>query len=138
MATDEVAAHIDSLPEPRRSQMARLHELIRQGAPRTDVKVWDYSGKLIGYGTYHYKSKSGQEGDWFILGLANRKSYISLYSMAMRDGKYLVELYHPQMPGTKTGRSCINIRKPEQIEDAVILDLARETYDLMKDQLTVR
>jgi hypothetical protein len=134
MTMTEVTSYIESLPEPRRSRIGHLHGLILQAAPQLAVKLWDYSGPLIGYGTYHYKSKSGREGDWFILGLANRKSYVSLYSMATRDGEYLVELYSPRLPGTKTGRSCINITKPEQIEDAVILDLARETYEAFKDE----
>jgi hypothetical protein len=124
---DSVQAYIDSLPEPRRGQIARLHAVIAAAVPQLEAKVWDYSGQLIGYGTYHYKGRSGREGDWFLIGLANRKSYISLYSMGVRDGRYLTELYHDRLPGTRIGKSCINITRPGLLDDAVIAELARET-----------
>jgi hypothetical protein len=132
---NEVRAYIDSLPEPRRSQIAHLHEVIAGAVPELDVRLFDYSGKLIGYGPYPYKPKSGPGGEWFMLCLGNRKNYISLYSMGVRDGKYLVELYHDRLPRTKTGKSCINITKPELLDDAVIADLARETHQVMKEYL---
>ena len=75
-------AHIDGLPEPRRSQMRRLDELIRSAIPDADVSMWDYAGPLIGYGSYDYTDSRGKpKGRWFSIGLANRKGYISLYSM---------------------------------------------------------
>ncbi|MPZ48168.1 MAG: hypothetical protein GEU75_02455 [Dehalococcoidia bacterium] len=134
---DEITTYIDSLEEPRRGQMRRMHEAIVRAAPQIDMKLWDYSGKLIGYGTYHYKNKT-TEGDWFSLGLANRKSYISRYSMGLRDGKHLVEVYAQRLPGVKTGSSCLNITKPEQVSDGLIEELARETYELFKEQLAPR
>lgn len=130
---DEAQAHIDSLPEPRRSQMQRLHELVLTAMPGADVRMWDYSGPLIGYGTYTYSNSKGPVGDWFSVGLASRKSYISLFSMATGAGGYLVETLHDRFLGTKIGRSCINITKPELIEDAAVRDLANETWAQFKD-----
>ena len=130
---DEIETYIQTIEEPRRAAILRLHKLISEAAPQIDQRLWEYSGKLIGYGTYHYKGRS-TEGEWFIIGLANRKAYISLYSMALRDSRYLVELYAEKMPGVKTGRSCINIRKPQQIDDSVITDLVKETYEFFKDE----
>jgi hypothetical protein len=34
---------------------------------------------VIGFCTYHYKSASGQEGDWFPVGFAFRKAAITVY-----------------------------------------------------------
>ena len=80
--------HIDSLAEPRRSQMQHLHDLILATEPDMDVRVLDDAGGMIGYGWYAYSNSKGPAGDWFSVGLANRKSYISLYSMGIRDGGY--------------------------------------------------
>ena len=44
--TNAAQAHIDSLPEPRRSQMQHLHDEIRAAIPDADVTMFDYSGPL--------------------------------------------------------------------------------------------
>lgn len=126
-------AAIDSLPEPRRAQMQHLHEVILDALPGIDVRVLDYSGQMIGYGWYAYSNSKGPAGDWFSVGLANRKSYISLYAMGTRDGRYMVETMRDRFPGTKSGRSCINIEKPELIDDDAVRELAIESWDQYKD-----
>jgi hypothetical protein len=126
-------AIIDGLPEPRRAQMQHLHDVILDALPGIDVRVTEYSGQLIGYGWYAYSNSKGPAGDWFSVGLANRKSYISLYAMGTRDGRYLVEAMRDRFPGTKAGRSCVNIVKPELIDDDAVRELAVESWDQYKD-----
>jgi hypothetical protein len=126
--------HIDSLPEPRRSQMRHLHEAILSAIPDADVTMWEYGGTLIGYGSYDYSDSRGRpKGRWFSVGLASRKGYISLFSMSQRARGYLVEAVHDRFPGTKIGRSCLNITDPETIDDDAVRDLARESWDQYKD-----
>lgn len=126
-------AHIKALAEPRRSQMLHLHELIRASIPDADVKIRDYAGTLIGYGTYPYSNSKGPAGDWFAVGLASRKHYISLYSMALQDGRYLVEAMLDRFPGTKAGRSCLNISKPDDVDDDAVRELVRATWAQFRD-----
>ncbi len=136
MADDGHAAAtavIDALDEPRRSQMRHLHEVILEALPGIDVGVWDYAGKLIGYGAYDYSNSKGPAGRWFSIGIANRKAFISLYAMGTADGRYLVESLHDRFPGTKIGRSCINITRPDQIDDEAVRDLARRSWEQYKD-----
>ena len=60
--------------------------------------------------------------------LANRKDYISLYSVAVDDRGYLAEQRAEQeFAGSKSGRSCINIRKPELIDDDAVTRLVRDS-----------
>jgi hypothetical protein len=123
-------AHLDGLPEPRRSQMRHLHSVILDAIPEADVSMWEYGGPLIGYGSYDYTNSAGKAtGRWFSVGLASRKQYISLFSMATRDGTYLVEAVRERFPGTKLGKSCLNISKPELIDDAAVRDLVRESWE---------
>jgi hypothetical protein len=127
-------AHIDSLPEPRRSDMRHLHEVISAAIPEAGVTMWDYGGPLIGYGSYDYTDGRGRpKGRWFSVGIASRKSYISLFSMGQADGGYLVEAVHDRFPGTKVGRSCLNITDMASVDDDAVRDLARESYDQYKD-----
>jgi hypothetical protein len=128
--------HIDGLAEPRRSHMRHLHELILSALPGIDVTMYDYGGPLIGDGSYDYTNSSGPAGRWFSVGLASRKSYISLFSMGQRDGGYLVEAIHDRFPGTKIGRSCLNITKPELVDDDAVRDLARESWVQYQDGFT--
>jgi len=132
-AADEARAHIESLPEPRRTQMRHVHDLIVAALPDADVRMWEYGGPLIGYGTYAYSNSKGPAGSWFAVGLASRASYISLFSMGTRDGGYLVEAIHERFPGTKIGTSCINVTKPERLDDAAVRDLAIETWNQYRD-----
>lgn len=126
-------AVIDRLDEPRRSQMRHLHDVILEALPGIDVGVWDYRGDIIGYGAFDYTNSKGPAGRWFSIGLANRKGSISLYSMASGSQGYLVEEIHDRFPGTKNGRSCINITKPELIDDDAVRELARVSWDEFKD-----
>jgi hypothetical protein len=127
-------AHIESLPEPRRSQIRRLHDVITSAIPDADVTMFDYAGPLIGYGSYEYSDSRGKpKGRWFSVGLANRKDSIALHSVGVRDGGYLVEAVRDRFPGTKIGRSCLNITDPDSIDDDAVRELARETWDQFKD-----
>jgi len=131
MAVNEdltVSDYLSGLPADRRLQIDRLDAMIRAAAPDLEVRYWDYGGGLIGYGVYHYRTKSGLEGDWFALGLGNRKRYISLYSNGLKDGAYLTEAYADRMPeGTKLGRSCFNLYRPEIVTQDVVESLVKET-----------
>ena len=97
--TQAAQAVIDGLPEPRRSQMQHLHEVILDTLPGIDVRVTDYSGSLIGYGWYAYSNSKGPAGEWFTVGIANRKAYISLYAMGTRGDRNLVEAVADRFPG---------------------------------------
>lgn len=124
--SDEVKDYLAALPDDRRAVVQRFHDLIRAAVPDLDVRVWDYGGGLIGYGTYRYRNTS-TEGEWFALGVGNRKRFVSLYANATKDGGYILEHYVDRLPGVKLQRSCVNITKPELLDDAVITELARET-----------
>jgi Domain of unknown function (DU1801) len=113
--------------------MRHLHEVIVGAVPDADVRMYEYAGPLIGYGSYDYTDGRGKpKGRWFSVGLANRKGYISLYSMGQRDGGYLLEAIHDRFPGTKLGRSCLNITDPGSIDDDAVRDLARESWNQYK------
>ena len=69
---------IESLPEPVRDDIRSLDGTISKvmdGLPRD---VWEgpfWGGtqqRIIGYGRYTYRGRSGAEGEWFIVGLASQ------------------------------------------------------------------
>ena len=116
--------YINSLEEPRKTTIKKLHRLICKTVP--NLKPHMKYG-MLGYGTYHYKYASGREGDWMIIGLANQKNYISLYA-CLSDGKqYVAEKYKKNLPNSNIGKSCIRFRKLEDIDLTVITRILKET-----------
>jgi hypothetical protein len=115
---------IEGLPEPRRSDIARMHRLIRKTLPALAPFV---HGGMLGYGPYHYRYPSGREGDWFRVGLASHKSYISLYACAADKKGYVAERYRNRLPGADIGKSCVRFKRVEDLDLEAVRALLEET-----------
>jgi hypothetical protein len=118
-------AFLAALPEERRATMTALHRAIRKAVPKQSPLIMaGMGGPLIAYGKYHYKSASGREGDWFLIGLAAGKKDYALHICAGGDGP-LVEKNKARLGKVKTGRSCINFGKLEDLNLNVVTDLLK-------------
>jgi hypothetical protein len=116
--------YIAALDEPRRSEVRQLHDLIRRAAPQLEPHI---AAGMLAYGHYHYRYASGREGDWFPIGLASQKRYISLYvNAADAQRGYLAESYRSRLPRADIGRSCVRIKRLEDVDLGVIGALIRE------------
>ncbi len=115
--------YIDLIEEPRKTEMVKLHELIQKTVP--EFKPYILSG-MIGYGSFHYKSKSGREGDWSIIALASQKNYISVYICAVDGKEYLAEKYKKEFPKASIGKSCIRFKKLEDINLEFLMKVIKE------------
>ena len=119
--------YLASLPADRRAAMAAVHAAIRKAVPKFTAEIMTGMGSpLIGYGKYHYKSASGREGDWFLIGLCAGKSNYSLHICAADKGGYLVEQSAAKLGKVKTGRSCINFQKLEDLKLDVAMALVKQ------------
>lgn len=111
-----------ALPEPRRGEVRRLHDLIRREAPELEPHM--RSG-MVGYGSYHYRYDSGREGDWFVVGLACRRAYVSLYVSASDGDRYLAETYRDRLPKADIGRGCVRIKRLDDVDLSTVAELVR-------------
>jgi hypothetical protein len=118
---------IERLDEPRRSEIAQLHELITSVAPDLEVQAGD---RMIGYGPYHYRYASGREGDSHLLSLAPNKSYISIYVQATKDGAYLAESYVERLPKANIGKACVRFKRPSDVDLGELRALLAEAVRL--------
>ena len=114
--------YLRDLVEPRKSELKALHALIRKSAP--GLKPFMQSG-MIGYGAYHYTYASGREGDWFYIGLASQKNYISLYFCVCDEKGYVAERYKRKLPKASIGKSCVRFKKLDDVDLKVIEALIR-------------
>jgi hypothetical protein len=117
-----------ALPADRRDTMTTLHKAIRKAVPKLAPAIMSGMGPspIIGYGKYRYKSASGREGDWFLIGLsAGKKEYSLHICVGDKDG-YLVERNAAKLGKVKTGRSCINFKKLEDLKLDVAMGLVKQ------------
>ncbi len=77
---------------------------------------------IVGYGRYHYRYKSGREGDFLATGFSPRKAALSIYIMpGYADfGDILSGLGKH-----KLGKSCLYVNKLADIDLDVLSDLIR-------------
>jgi hypothetical protein len=109
--------YLAALDEPRHSDIARLHERIRQVAPGMRSYI---DGGMLAYGRYDYRYASGRTGDWFVLGLASNKAYISLYAPTLN-----LEPYVARLPKANLGRGCIRFKRLDDLDAAVLDEVIR-------------
>lgn len=85
---------------------------------------------IVGFGSYRYKYGSGHEGEWFLTGFSPRKQNLTLYVMS-GFGEYAELL--KQLGPYKTGKSCLYIKRLEDVDAVILLKLIREAMQVMRD-----
>ena len=96
----------------------------------TEEKAVMWGPSIVGFGTYHYKSeRSTQEGDWLLTGFSPRKQNLTLYVMAgNKDSKDLLK----KLGKHKTSVGCLYINKLSDIDQAVLEQLIKKSFEYMK------
>jgi hypothetical protein len=117
-----------ALPADRRDTMTSLHKAIRKAVPKLAPAIMTGMGPspIIGYGKYRYKSASGREGDWFLIGLCAGKNDYSLHICVGDKDGYLVERNAAKLGKVKIGRSCINFKKLADLKLDVAMGLVKQ------------
>lgn len=92
-------------------------------------KIWGQH--IIGFGSYHYVYPTGQEGDWFKVGFAPRKQYLSVYLSCHTDR---MEALRQQLGKHKSGKACLNIKKLEDIKLDVLQELIQASIAYLDEK----
>jgi hypothetical protein len=116
--------YIAALEEPRKSEIQKIHDFILKTVP--SLKPVIIAG-MLGYGLFHYKSRSGREGEWPKVGLASRKGGISVYLCVLDGKEYIAEKHKEELKPAKVGKSCIVYKKESAIDYNLLGKLLRET-----------
>ena len=121
-----------SAPEERRPLLRKVHRAIRSAAPVLPMKVWKqklWGGTdqtILGYGDFSYRNSSGKDVEWFLIGLANQKDYVSIYVNAVRDRRYLPEIYGSRLGKVKIGKAAVSFRSLEDLDLDVLGEMLAE------------
>jgi hypothetical protein len=122
-----VKQFLDKVPDERRRGDARAVSAIMEDVTGEKPAMWGTS--MVGFGSYHYKYESGQEGDWPLVAFAPRKDSLTLYIMpGFREYRGLLE----KLGKHKTGRSCLYIKSLDDVHVPTLKTLVRHSVKHMR------
>lgn len=120
---DQVKNYINSQPEPKRSEMQELHQLILKVRPK--CMLWFLDGKNsegkivsnpnIGYGAYTIKYADGTTKEFYQIGLSANTTGISVYIMGLDDKTYLSKTYGKKLGKATVTGYCIKFKTLKDI-----------------------
>jgi len=123
----DVHDFIDSVADERRREDARTVLELMETITRRPARMWGSS--IVGFGSYRYTYASGRTGDWMITGFSPRKSALTLYIMA---GFSKHEELLKKLGKFKTGKSCLYVKRLEDIDQKVLAQLIRASVAHMR------
>ncbi|MFN2442317.1 MAG: DUF1801 domain-containing protein [Thermoanaerobaculia bacterium] len=123
----DVAAFLAGIEDDgRRGDAAEILRLMKR-ITGEKPKMWGES--IVGFGSYHYRYESGREGEWFLTGFSPRKRELTLYIMAgFERWDELME----RLGRFRTGKSCLYIRRLEDVDSEVLGELIEASVAHMK------
>ncbi|RPI16987.1 MAG: DUF1801 domain-containing protein [Ignavibacteriae bacterium] len=117
---------LKSVDEKKRDDSYKIIDMMKKITKKEPV-MW--GSTMIGFGNYHYKYKSGHEGDCFMIGFAPRKAQLVIYMMPGYEEKTVLM---KKLGKYKTGKSCLYINKLEDVDVKVLKELMKESYNDVK------
>jgi hypothetical protein len=120
---EQISQYITSQPEPKRSDMQKLHMLTLQVLP--ECKLWYDDGKnaenktisnpTIGYGSHIMKYANGKTREFFQIGMCANKTGISIYILGIKDKTYLAHTYGKELGKASVSGYCIRFNNLKDI-----------------------
>jgi len=120
---EQIEKYINSQPEPKRSDMHKLHRIILSVMPAR--KLWFLDGKdtenktisnpNIGYGLHTIKYADGTTREFYQIGLSANKTGISVYILGIEDKKYLAQTYGKELGKASVTGYCIRFKTLKDI-----------------------
>jgi hypothetical protein len=122
-----INAYLNTIePQKKREDSFAILALMQEVSGE-EPQMW--GDKIVGFGHYQYKYASGREGDWFLVGFAPRKQNLTLYIMSGFDG---YDELMSKLGKHSTGKSCLYIKKLEDIDQSILRQLIAQSIAPMK------
>lgn len=125
--TASVTDFIESVKDDSKRQDAK--ELLKIFSEVTGEEPVMWGSSIIGFGSYHYVYASGREGDWMLTGFSPRKQNLTLYIMSGFDH---YEALMKKLGTYSTGKSCLYIKRLEDIDEKILKQLIIKSVEHMK------
>ncbi|WP_344826827.1 DUF1801 domain-containing protein [Chryseobacterium ginsenosidimutans] len=132
---EQIQQYISGQPEPKRSEMETLHQIIMQIMP--ECKLWFLDGKdienkvvsnpNIGYGLHIIKYANGTTKEFYKIGLSANTTGISIYIMGIEDKKFLSETYGQRLGKASVSGYCIKFKTLKDINIEILEEVIQYT-----------
>ena len=125
---EQIKDYISSHPEPKRSEMQALHDMILRVDPACNLWFLDgknEEGKVvsnpnIGYGSRDHRYADGVIREFYQIGLSANKTGISVYILGIEDKTYLSETYANDLGKATVTGYCIRFKTLKDINIDVL------------------
>jgi len=124
----QIKEYIATQPEPKRSEMQQLHDILLALMPTG--KLWfldgkDEKGKIvsnpnIGYGFQTIQYANGKTREFYQIGLSANTTGISVYIMGIEDKKYLAHTFGRDLGKATVTGYCIKFKTLADIKIDVL------------------
>lgn len=131
---EQIKVYINSLPEPKRTEIETLHKRILQLLPT--CKLWFLDGKdeigkvvsnpNIGYGFQTLKNATGKTKDFYQVGISGNTIGISVYIMGIDDKKYLPDTYGKTIGKASVTGYCIKFKTLTDINIDILEEVIQD------------
>lgn len=118
--------------------LARLDAVITAALPGATRVLWQgvfWGGteqSIVGYGMIEQRRRKGRTAEWFLIGLARQKNYVSLYVNAAEDGAYLAKTYGQRLGRTKVGSASVSFTSADDVDLGVLDEMVRHAGGLVE------
>lgn len=139
---EQINEYLAAQPEPKRTDMQALHDIILQVSP--GCKLWFLDGKNeegkvvsnpnIGYGSREHKYADGAISEFYQIGLSANKTGISVYILGIEDKKYLAETYGKDLAKASVTGYCIRFRALREINTDVLEAAIRFGFENRREE----
>lgn len=120
--TTQITSFLDAIPSAvRRRDAERMLELMA----RATGEPPSFRGKVVGFGTYHYRYESGREGDAPAAAFAARGEATVVY-LADGLGARAAEL--ARLGPHRTGVGCLYLKDLDEIDFDVLESIVAASY----------
>jgi Domain of unknown function (DU1801) len=115
---DDVRAYLDTVSDDRRrADAVAALELMREVTGAEPV-MWGSS--IVGFGTQPYTTSDGKQREWFAVGLAPRKTALTLYGLTYYGShQALLDRLGPHT----TGKGCLYLKRLDDVDRDVLAEL---------------
>src|SRR3984885_163401 len=124
----QIKEYIAAQPEPKRSEMQELHDIMLALMPT--AKLWfldgkDEKGKIvsnpnIGYGFQTIPYANGKTREFYQIGISANTTGISVYIMGIEDKKYLSQAFGKKLGKASVSGYCIKFKALKDVNVDVL------------------
>jgi len=122
-----VTEFLNGIEDRQKRADCRVISKMMRDATGKRAKMW--GAAIVGYDKYDYTYSSGRSGTFMVTGFSPRAQNISVYIM---PGFSKFSKLMKQLGKHKTGKSCLYIKKLEDVDQAVLARLIKESVQEMR------